>query len=831
MKLKFFNHALLAIAAAGSLASCQNEMDCPGPKDGVRPLTFCTKLPVGFTRAFADGNTADVLTCYVYDSTGKTFLTEAQGTISGGSGQVTVQLVGNENYKILFWAANSQVFDAKQPQSATMPYKINPETGELSVDYAQVNGNSDKYDAFYTVIDVTGGANATQEIDLRRAFAQVNVGTDDSELPVVKEAYKSVFNNYPLIYTEAAIYGVCNRVNLVANTAQSSDTTTLKVKREQMNAAATGAFSAENFPVAATPVNKYTSMAYVLASPIGSTVNVGFKAFNTDQPESEYTAPVQSMMIPSAPIKTNWRTNIYGSLLSSKSNFQVDIQPNIQGTEKDVIIANNITQLSNGISAAVAKGETAKVSLGADMADQVLTIPAATTPTVIDLETNGKAIPAIVTTENVTINIYENFPTSKPASKARRTRAAQALFTANNNSTINIYGGSYESDNMFATAGNGAIHVYGGSFKGVAKATLEGYVPEGKYVTDGDNGFLTITTTKPENVVTVTTVAELRAAIATANATPDTRIVISKDMTLQNDDDFQFSGNGTKLDINPGVTVNALVGDRPYTFTVLQNADLTIGGGGTLKGVHRLIEVFGTCNIQNCTITSNSSYDAPCASIYLTSTPNCSLNIKEGANISGRGNIINTAETYSQRNYPTVNIEGGTITSTENNENAEYAIIINSGTLNMSAGIINGARGCATVTHYATVNISGDARFNSTQSEGSTGYGLSINEGTNGSVTGGIFHCPLYAPIAIIENNKGSKFSSFNVTFTGGKYMSAHSFTGGAFFSLGNFIPTNGEDKLSNIPATGYKWNTTPDAEGYYSIVPVSTEPAAKRRR
>lgn len=828
MKLKFFNHALLAIAAAGSLASCQNEMDCPGPKDGVRPLTFCTKLPVGFTRAFADGNTADVLTCYVYDSTGKTFLTEAQGTISGGSGQVTVQLVGNENYKILFWAANSQVFDAKQPQSTTMPYKINPETGELSVDYAQVNGNSDKYDAFYTVIDVTGGANATQEIDLRRAFAQVNVGTDDSELPVVKEAYKSVFHDYPLIYTEAAIYGVCNRVNLVANTAQSSDTTTLKVKREQMNAAATGAFSSESFPVAATPVNKYTSMAYVLASPIGSTVNVGFKAFNTDQPESEYTAPVQSMMIPSAPIKTNWRTNIYGSLLSSKSNFQVDIQPNIQGTEKDVIIANNITQLSNGISAAVAKGETAKVSLGADMADQVLTIPAATTPTVIDLETNGKAIPAIVTAENVTINIYENFPTSKPASKARRTRAAQALFTANNNSTINIYGGSYESDNMFATADNGAINVYGGSFKGVAKATLEGYVPEGKYVTNGDNGFLTITNQRPPAIISVSTASEFKSAVNTLNTVPNSRIIVSGNITLTQNDMVSFSGTGSVLEIAENKILSYesshethWPAESKYLITISNGADLKIVGPGTFNGNHNLIKVLGNLTIEGAKITSD--YDNELSKIWINGG---TVNYLNGSSFIGQGNLVvvnngsfnmsgGLLKSTSYKNYT---IASGVYYSEDKSEATHYE----NSSINISGGTIQAGRGCIDVEN-GTCNISGSTHLQlidpvPSPSEEISGYCLYIDGiysstlGTiptvRGEITGGTFDGRGYMAVCMYKNN---------LKFKGGKYA------GG--FALYDEI------SYKDILGEGYTIKDVSDGIYTQSIVPVSTEPAAKRRR
>ncbi len=809
MKLRFFNHALLAIAAAGSLASCQNEMDCPGPKDGVRPLTFCTKLPVGFTRAFADGNTADVLTCYVYDSTGKTFITEAQGSISGGSGQVTVQLVGNENYKILFWAANSQVFDAKQPQSATKPYKINPETGELSVDYAQVNGNSDKYDAFYTVLDVTGGANATQNIDLKRAFAQVNVGTDDSELPVVKEAYKSVFHNYPLIYTEAAIYGVCNRVNLVANTAQAADTTTLKVKREQMNAAATGAFSFETFPVVANPVNKYTSMAYVLASPLGSTVNVGFKAFNTDQPESEYTAPMQSMMIPNAPLKTNWRTNIYGSLLSSKSNFKVDIQPNIQGTEKDVIIANNITQLSNGISAAVAKGETAKVSLGADMADQVLTIPAATTPTVIDLETNGKAIPAIVTAENVTINIYENFPTSKPASKARRTRAAQALFTANNNSTINIYGGSFESDNMFATKGNGAIHVYGGNFKGVTKATLEGYVPEGKYVTNGDNGFLTITTTKPENVVTVTTKQGFYDAVANANANPNTRIVIDANLTFNDGEVVTLTGTGTTLEINPGKTLN-YEADNGYFITINSGADLRIKGAGTFKAWHRLAKVYGTLTFDGAKIDANSGSTTTRFWIENDGV----VNVLDGSYIDGEQRIFVPSG-------GSFNMSGGTIIGKSNNEYcivaaenaAGYGYDYSKNTINISGGTITSAIGAIHIDN-GTLNISGTAKFvqippyhNDFGSQCVYIHGANVK----GEISGGEFDGNTSGHGLCVEPSK--------VKFTGGK-----------FSGVPAIVYYRGLTDATLV-ADGYVVQENTEGKYTKEIVPVSTEPAAKRRR
>ena len=813
MKLNLFNRALFALAAVGSLASCQNEIDAPGPNGGEREVTFTTQLPVGFTRAFADGNTADVLTCYVYDSTGENLITQAKGSVSGGSGQVVVQLAGNENYKILFWAANSQVFDAEQPQSATMPYKLNPANGELSVDYALVNGNNDKYDAFYNVISLTGGETTSKNVDLKRAFAQVNVGTDDSELQVVKEAYKDVFTNYAKICTEAAIYGVCNRVNLVQNTAEAADTTTFKVKREEMSLLGSGPFYNESFPVVSNPAYKYTSMAYVLASPTGSTVNVGFKAFNSaTQPESDFFGPIQTLMIPNAPLKTNWRTNIYGSLLSSKSNFEVKIEPNIQGTEKDVIVADNIEQLSSGISSALAKNESAKVSLKADMADQVLTIPATAAPTTVDIETNGKAIPAIVAAENVTINIYENFPSPTPSSKARRTRSAQALFTAVANSTINIYGGSYESDNMFATEGNGAIHVYGGNFKGVTKATLEGYVAEGKYVVNGENGFLTIDTAKPEHVVTVTTKQEFIDAIAEANATPDTRIVVDANLTFTDGEVVTLTGKGTTLEINPGKVLKyeAING---YFITINNGADLRIKGAGTFNAWHRLAHVYGTLNLDAANIDANN----PSNTTRFWVDNGGVVNVLEGTTINGGERI------FALENG-TFNMSGGTIIGNNDNEYALVALLKYDydtdsyiecplSSFNISGGTITSARGGIHIV-CGKINVSGNAKFNLT----GVGYCIYIGDdysgkfNISGTISGGEYDGRKYFPICLRNSD---------VIFTGGKYATSE---GNGIFALYDGVT------LENILAPGYKWETNFGDPVYtHRIVPA--EPAAKRRR
>lgn len=831
MKLNLFNRALFALVAVGSLASCQNEIDAPGPKGGEREVTFTTQLPVGFTRAFADGNTADVLTCYVYDSTGENLITQAKGSVSGGSGQVVVQLAGNENYKILFWAANSQVFDAEQPQSATMPYKLNPANGELSVDYALVNGNHDKYDAFYNVISLTGGETTSKNVDLKRAFAQVNVGTDDSELQVVKEAYKDVFTSYAKICTEAAIYGVCNRVNLVQNTAEAADTTTFKVKREEMSKPAMGAFFNESFPVVSNPAYKYTSMAYVLASPTGSTVNVGFKAFNSaTQPESEFFGPIQTLMIPNAPLKTNWRTNIYGSLLSSKSNFEVKIEPNIQGTEKDVIVANNIEQLSSGISSALTKNESAKVSLKADMADQVLTIPATTAPTTIDIETNGKAIPAIVAAENVTINIYENFPSPSPSAKARRTRSAQALFTAVANSTINIYGGSYESDNMFATEGNGAIHVYGGNFKGVTKATLEGYVAEGKYVVNGENGFLTITSTQPEHVVTVTTKQEFIDAIAEANATPDTRIVVSENITFTDvdypiGDKATFTGTGTILEISAGKYLNYDMVDtyshKEYFIIVNPGADLTLKGPGTFKGRHRLAKVFGTLNFDGAKVDSNSG--SLTTRFWIENDG--IVNVLEGTYIDGQERIFVLSGS-------TFNMSGGTIIGKSNNEYCIMACEWDAGeefdysknSVNISGGTITSAKGALHID-IGTLNITGNPKFNLIEPNTDSGsYCIYVGNDWEGMDPETLFD--LKGEISGGEFN-GSTFYSINaqktkVQFKGGKYISNNEAP--AIFSGYYF------NNIDGILAPGYKWETNFGDPVYtHRIVPA--EPAAKRRR
>ena len=107
----------------------------------------------------------------VYDAEGNILsdLTKTDATINGST-TVELQLTTGNTYSVIFWAA-----------APDAPYTVDLGAKTMTVDYAvdKTLSNDEARDAFYKYYTFTVTGAQTETIELRRPFAQINIGTAD----------------------------------------------------------------------------------------------------------------------------------------------------------------------------------------------------------------------------------------------------------------------------------------------------------------------------------------------------------------------------------------------------------------------------------------------------------------------------------------------------------------------------------------------------------------------------------------------------------------------------------------------------------------------------
>ena len=334
-------HFLFAFAAITALLMTACSEDDIVKGQGGNTVTFSVGVPQLATRAIGEGNSANKLYWGVYDHN-NVLLTEISNTAVGQDfsqkGTVHLTLAQDKKYSIIFWAANaSNSMCTVNWNDRTM--SVNPTTA-----------NQEAYDAFcaYVTIDNVSGY-AKRDVTLYRPFAQLNIGTAD-----VEKAGKS---GLTVKNTKVEISGIPTTYNFVDGTTAGSETFTYDYP------ATATSFENEVFPVSGFD---YLAMNYALVAADKELVTVKFTYKDDDNQEHLRTYT-------SVPVQRNWRTNIYGNILTSEADFTVTIEPefaddtnpdsvhNIEVWDGKTTNAPVITQDENG-------EEIAVVSTGSQLA-------------------------------------------------------------------------------------------------------------------------------------------------------------------------------------------------------------------------------------------------------------------------------------------------------------------------------------------------------------------------------------------------------------------------------------------------------------------------------
>ena len=280
----------LLAGVAMLFTACQDE-EVKAVVDGDTTVSITAQLPTGVsTRAYADGTTATKLTYAIYEKGQTTVLISGTATFDDRKTTVNVRLANGKTYDMLFWA-----------QADGAPYTFEPTTQKVTVDYEAAVGQDEKRDAFFKAETLTVNGTIDKTIQLKRPFAQLNVGAQDFD------AAKTA--GFEATQTTVKVDNVYTTLNLLDGTVEDETSVTYDLAN----------LPTEDFPVSLTPAAKYMSMDYLLVAADKALTNVTFTATNgSHNVERHYT---------NVPVQRNFRTNIYGNILTEDANFNIEIVP------------------------------------------------------------------------------------------------------------------------------------------------------------------------------------------------------------------------------------------------------------------------------------------------------------------------------------------------------------------------------------------------------------------------------------------------------------------------------------------------------------------------
>ena len=307
MKKIYFGIVTLAVMLFVTACS-QNE-----PQQDEALVTFSVGVEdANITRAYSDGTTANQLIYSIFNEDGTKVIiskvTENNLTDLLEGHTVTVSLAKGHTYTAVFWAQNS----------ACKAYTIS-EDMHVTIDYTGLNNDGTR-DAFFAVSEpFTVNNNLSQDVILKRPFAQVNVGAYEYDYTYAKE------NKLNVTLSSATITDVPSVINLYDGSVS-----------QPVNVE----YTLNNIPTGDNEklhvdVNKdgekeyyrYLSMCYILADPVGSTHTMSFKFKDVENDKLVGF----SEGLENVPAKRNWRTNLVGQILTGPANFLVIIDPTYDG--------------------------------------------------------------------------------------------------------------------------------------------------------------------------------------------------------------------------------------------------------------------------------------------------------------------------------------------------------------------------------------------------------------------------------------------------------------------------------------------------------------------
>ena len=168
--MKRFFFGIVTIIALFA-TSCQQDKNL-GTNNG-KVVSVSVNVGIPTSRSFSDGTKATTLQYALYLKQNEEFVhiesLDNAVTLENRSTNIQLELSSGDIYQMLLWADKGE----------DSPYTVDFGTQTVSVSYENALCNDESRDAFFANIEFTASEAMTINAELKRPFAQVNIGTDD----------------------------------------------------------------------------------------------------------------------------------------------------------------------------------------------------------------------------------------------------------------------------------------------------------------------------------------------------------------------------------------------------------------------------------------------------------------------------------------------------------------------------------------------------------------------------------------------------------------------------------------------------------------------------
>ena len=305
--MKKYFLSIVALAAMLFATSCQESLVEPQMEG---PTTFTVQLPDAMGTKATIGGYELINRVYVevYSADGTQCIykpTNEDGTYyfdtfdpATNSATIRLNLIQDQEYDIVFWAQHGESYNVSDLTAVQMN---------------NLHHNSETGAAFFAKLDNFTPGNDSK-VELRRPFAQLNLGTTQGSLSTDAGNYMLKRSKI----TVSTVAGAFNTIDGVGETEVPGQSYEADIEFTQ------------DLTVAGQDYT-YVSMDY-LPIPSGSKILVNIAAVIVIEDANGNTKQI-SHSFESVPVQENYRTNIVGNLISSTTDFIVEVNDDWAGPD------------------------------------------------------------------------------------------------------------------------------------------------------------------------------------------------------------------------------------------------------------------------------------------------------------------------------------------------------------------------------------------------------------------------------------------------------------------------------------------------------------------
>uniref|UniRef100_UPI00359C55BF DUF6562 domain-containing protein n=1 Tax=Parabacteroides distasonis TaxID=823 RepID=UPI00359C55BF len=462
-------YSMMAAMALLLLSACSGDDELSQGNGNEALVSFNVELSGGMqNKAISDGTTAKNLTVHVFDENG-TYLSELDKTVELNEKKksVSINLVKGKTYSFLFWASVNK---------ENSPYSFGVDGKTITVDYNDAKANDESRDAFLGVVkNKAVEASFEENVTLKRPFAQINFLTDD-----IADAGKNGLTIDENTHSSITLSKVATTLNPFTNTVGGF------TEAEVIFGEAAIPALSETVTMGSAPDAKtynYLGTAYFLVPAEGENPNAGKdQAMLNSATLKIKDINGEGLKVENVPVQWNYRTNIYGSLLTATGNFNVTIVPDYDGSHNQEVKTKQVTTVDQ-VDEAIQSGATEVIVTEAPKKDATITIPK------VFEQDNETAVSISIPATTAAITIEEDTQEVQSAPKeVTITAPTTSNLTINlPNSTVTLNGESYTTvtattaDNTLIipegvkvenlTVNRGNVEIYGDLAVKVAKGS------------------------------------------------------------------------------------------------------------------------------------------------------------------------------------------------------------------------------------------------------------------------------------------------------------------------------------------------------------------------